>query len=65
MGTRNCCSGCAGVDDVYSCSSPIRRSTVVPLASTNPVNVKPAIAKKEEKATAIVKKAEAVKVNVR
>ncbi|KAL1535299.1 hypothetical protein AAHA92_28098 [Salvia divinorum] len=26
MDTRNYCSGCAGVDSVYSCSSPIRRA---------------------------------------
>lgn len=74
MDTRNCCTGCAGVDEVYYCSNPIRRSTVVPLTTANPITVKPEIVKKEEKAvqgnaapkaTVTVKEEEAVKVNVR
>ncbi|KAL8481403.1 hypothetical protein ACS0TY_027785 [Phlomoides rotata] len=37
MDTRNCCSGCTGVDNVYSCSNPIRRASIVP---TQPMAVK-------------------------
>ncbi|KAG6428142.1 hypothetical protein SASPL_112391 [Salvia splendens] len=70
MDTRNCCSGCLGVDNVFSCSSPIRR---VP-SHTHLVNT----VKKEEtviqgekaviaampKASVAVKKEEIVKVEV-
>ncbi|KAL8481405.1 hypothetical protein ACS0TY_027786 [Phlomoides rotata] len=41
MNTRDCCSGCAGVNNVYYCSNPITR------ASTH-THVPPVTVKKEE-----------------
>ncbi|KAG8370494.1 hypothetical protein BUALT_Bualt14G0122600 [Buddleja alternifolia] len=70
MDTRNCCTGCAGVDTIYSCSNPIRRTTVVPVTS-NAVNfIRPGMAKNEgnvgratvPKESVTVKKEEPVKV---
>ncbi|KAH6769661.1 MAC/Perforin domain-containing protein [Perilla frutescens var. hirtella] len=52
MDTMNCCSGCAGVDYVYSCLSPVRRASVVP-SHAHVFNAQPvAVAvKKEENVT--------------
>ncbi|KAG8365195.1 hypothetical protein BUALT_Bualt18G0079100 [Buddleja alternifolia] len=68
MDTRNCCTGCAGVDNTYSCSNPIRRTTMGSM-TTNAVNFKPEPVKKEgtvgiaatPKATVSVKNEEPVK----
>ncbi|KAG6429698.1 hypothetical protein SASPL_107750 [Salvia splendens] len=70
MDTRNCCSGCAGVDNVYSCSNPIRRPSVSPVHTCSivqPVKNEESVVKKEEcgaveamaKATVFVKKEDA------
>ncbi|KAK4486025.1 hypothetical protein RD792_008687 [Penstemon davidsonii] len=76
MNTRDCCTGCAGVNNVYYCSNPIRRVTPVPVDNTNVVKTNPQTVKKEEnisygtaaanvvvpKTTFTVKKEEPVKV---
>ncbi|KAL3634642.1 hypothetical protein CASFOL_021696 [Castilleja foliolosa] len=68
MESRNCCTECRGVNNVYSCSNPVRRATVYPA-----VNVKPEVVKKEDEIkvtatnefiTVTIKKEEDVKVKV-
>ncbi|KAL3634645.1 hypothetical protein CASFOL_021699 [Castilleja foliolosa] len=70
MESRNCCTGCRGVNNVYSCSNPVRRATVYPAVSVKPESK---VVKKEDEikvtatnefTTVVVKKEEDVKVKV-
>ncbi|GER35674.1 Dihydroorotate dehydrogenase B (NAD(+)) [Striga asiatica] len=66
MDTKNCCSGCAGIDQNYSCLNHVKKSTVYPVANVKPETT----AKNEVKPNTVtgvkhaVKKEEPVKVNV-
>ncbi|GER29267.1 3-ketoacyl-CoA synthase 6 [Striga asiatica] len=63
METKNCCTGCAGIDDNYSCLNHGQKATVYPLANVKPeTNVKnKGKAKIVTGFTATVKKEEPVK----
>lgn len=65
MDTRDCCSGCAGVNNVYYCSNPISRaSTLQPVTVKKEEVTTPGITAvaPTPRAVVTVKKEEKVKV---